>query len=387
MSDKKNKFLKFPPDFLWGAASSAYQVEGGIESNDWAVSKRVPPAGRACDHYNRYQEDFILAKQMHHNAHRLSLEWSRIQPEKGKWDEQELEHYRKVLQSLKDNGFSTFVTLHHFTNPVWFAEKGGWLKRKNIDYFASYTEKITAFLGELVDFWLTINEPNMYARQAYLEGAWPPFVKNPISSFRVYKNLLLAHNRAYQIIHRQYPRSKVGFSQHIAYNKGGLIARLFDLMTIDYPFRKTKNDFLGLNHYFAREISLSLFHLLKFKDLPGRKSDRGWSVYPEGLYKVLLKLKKFKKPVIITENGLADKKDQLREEYVKGYLEAVQRAIRDGVDVRGYLHWSLLDNFEWEDGYKWKFGLVEVDFSTPGLKRTVRESAKVYGEICKTNIL
>jgi len=166
-----------------------------------------------------------------------------------------------------------------------------------------------------------------------------------------------------------------------------VIARLFDLMTIDYPFKSTKNDFFGLNHYFAREVSFSLFRLVKVKDLPGQKSDRGWSVYPEGLYKVLLKLKKFKKPVIITENGLADQNDQLRTEYIKGYLQATKKAIEDGVDVRGYLHWSLLDNFEWEDGYKWKFGLVEVDFSTKDLKRTVRESAKAYGKICKTNSL
>lgn len=386
----------FPEGFLWGASTSAYQVEGGVLSNDWATSHKVPAAGAACNHYNRYKEDFLLAKKLGQNAQRISLEWSRIEPEKGKFNEKELEHYRQVLRFLKDNGFKTFVTLHHFTNPVWFARLGGWERKNNLQYFKAYVSKIASTLGKLIDFWITINEPTIYAGMAYREGQWPPFKKSFLLVFQVYRNMLAGHNQAYDAIHEYCPQALVGFAQNIGYyesaNPGSffdrLMIKLIDWINIKYPFSRTKKDFLGVNHYFYGCLHFLLraknFHEIQTnKNIP--RTDRGWPIYPKALYQVLLKLGKFHKPIYITENGLADSEDLKRADYIKKYLGAVAKALENGVDVRGYLHWSLLDCFEWEDGYKWKFGLIEVDFATQ--RRKIRRSAEFYAKICKTNAL
>lgn len=380
---------KFPSGFLWGAATSAYQVEGGITNNDWEQANRLPKAGLACDHYHRFRQDFQIAKKLRHNAHRLSLEWSRIEPQKGVWDEGEIDHYRQVLQSLKNLGLSTFVTLHHFTNPLWFAKEGGWQQSSAISSFAGYAAKIARELGQVVDFWVTINEPNLYVNLAYLAKIFPPFQRRPFRAFRVYRHMLAAHNRAYEIIHHHIPRAQVGFAQNFSWLRAARLDNFFDRraakflnwLTYGYPYQRTKNDFLGVNHYFDTHVKL--WRVMRH---PGEKTDRGWPIHGHALYQVLMKLKDLGKPIYITENGLADAKDELRAKYIENYLKAVSRAIKAGADVRGYLHWSLLDNFEWEDGYRWKFGLVAVDFEH-GLGRQIRESAKHFAEICKSNSL
>lgn len=393
MKNKKmQQTLKFPDGFLWGAATSAYQVEGGITNNDWAVSDRVPKAGLACDQYHRYEEDFKIAKYLHHSAHRLSLEWSRIEPQEGQFSEEAINHYHRVLKFLKDNGFATFVTLHHFTNPVWFAQKGGWANPSAVKYFSDYTAKVTQSLGHLVDFWITVNEPKLYAGMAFGQGIWPPFVKGLWRSKKVYDQMLIGHNRAYDIIHGYYPQSQVGFAQNIAWNEAehkgvldGLIAKISDWLTYS-ALTKTKYDFIGLNHYMYYRVHLALSWRKYVNVSSGEKlSERGWAIHPNAMYLVLMKLRQYQKPIYITENGIADSTDRYRGDYIRDYLLAIHRAITDGADVRGYLHWSLLDNFEWEDGYKWKFGLVAVDFKTQ--KRTIRESAFAYSHICQDNAI
>ncbi len=381
-SNKSGAGLKFPAGFLWGAATSAYQVEGEIENNDWAEAGRqgrVPKTGLASDHYHRYEDDFQMAKYLHHNAHRLSLEWSRIEPQAGKFSEETLEHYHQVLNFLKDNGFATFVTLHHFTNPLWFSSRGGWANPQASQYFGNYVAKVTQSLGHLVDYWVTVNEPCLYAGLSYGRGQWPPFHRSYLKAWRVYKLLLAAHNRAYEVIHQYFPKALVGFAQNIAYNHGGLAAKLSDYLEIDFPYRQTNNDFLGLNHYFHRKYRLG-FRM----EREGAQTDwKIFPIYPRAIYEVLRKLKKYNLPIYITENGLPDARDLKRESYIKSYLSEVHHAIRDGAQVRGYFHWSLLDNFEWAEGYKYRFGLIAVDFKTQ--KRTIRESAYAYSHICQDN--
>ena len=380
---KKQK-LKFPDGFLWGAATSAHQVEGGNLHNDWADAEktgRVPKAGLACDHYHRYAEDFKIAKSLGHNAHRLSIEWSRIEPRRGEFDEKEIHHYHEVLSYLKKHGFTTFVTLHHFTNPLWFAREGGWLANCAPKHFAEYTAKICQTLGHLVDFWITVNEPLLYAGATHAISMWPPFKKSYWQAWKVYKNLLAAHERAYDVIHNYYTQARVGFAQNISFNQGGLAAKINDYLEIDFPYKKTRNDFLALNHYFYRKFrwGFKIKHGGESTDWPIFK------IYPKAIYHVLMKLKKYGKPIYVTENGIPDAKDRKRELYINAYLLEINNAIARGADVRGYLHWSLLDNYEWAEGYKYRFGLVAVDFKTQ--KRTIHESAYAYRHICEDNAL
>ncbi|MFH0930080.1 MAG: glycoside hydrolase family 1 protein [Candidatus Moraniibacteriota bacterium] len=415
----KNKILKFPEGFLWGAATSAHQVEGGTK-NDWTEwekknAKRLAReaktkwatwqqekfpemfdpenyiSGRACDHYNRYEEDLDIAKSLGHNAHRFSIEWSRIEPEEGKFDEKGIEHYRKVIKAIRARGMEPFVTLWHWTNPLWLARIGGPESKKFSYYFSRYAKYVVENLGDLVDFWITLNEPTSVIANSYTKGIWPPQKKNPLAAFKVYKNLAKAHNESYGKIRDILPKAKIGFSHIMPYfepfNANSIFdktaTRLFKYFSIDRFWNLTKgqNDFLAVQYYFR--------DLIKFPRVRKNKnesvSDLGWEVYPEGIYRVLRDLKKHNLPIYITENGLADAGDKKREKFTKDHLRWVHKAIREGVDVRGYFHWSLLDNFEWDKGFWPRFGLVEVDYKT--MKRKIRPSAWEYAKICKNNCL
>lgn len=198
------KELKFPENFLWGSSTSAYQVEGGIKNCDWA---RFYPAGQTCDHYNRYEQDFDLLKSLNQNAYRFSIEWSRIEPKPGKFDKKEIEHYRKALLALKQRNIKSVVTLWHWTNPLWLMEMGGWANKKAVDYFERYIEVIVKELGDLIDFWVTLNEPMVYV-SGYSVGRFPPFKKRNIFKFRkVFNNLVRTHQTAYRVIHKPISKS------------------------------------------------------------------------------------------------------------------------------------------------------------------------------------
>jgi beta-glucosidase len=398
--------LKFPNNFLWGTSTSAHQIEGG-NNNDWSVweksevrrkrleARSLNPedyvSGQACDSYNRYEEDADLSLQLNNNAYRFSIEWSRIEPKEGKFDRNEIEHYRQVLQALKKRNIKTFVTLWHWTNPVWLAQIGGWENKKVIEYFSRFTELVVDELGDLVDVWVTLNEPMMHIGHGYITGKFPPNCqKSFIKIFKVFSNLIACHQEAYRIIHKKFPDALVGLAMTSGYFNAAhrfnpvewLIVRLADHFRNHYMLQKLKNyfDYIGVNYYHHDRI---IWHPPFKKNLSKKITDFGWEIYPEGIYHVLKGYKKYGKPIYITENGIADADDDQRAEFIIDHLKYIHQAISEGVDVRGYFYWSLLDNFEWADGYRMKFGLFKVDRQT--FIRTPQPSSKVYAEICRNN--
>jgi beta-glucosidase len=396
----------FPKNFYWGAATASYQVEGGIDNCDWAEAARagkVPTAGRVADHYNLYEQDFDIAKELGHNAHRFSLEWARIEPKEGVFDEEELEHYRNVLLALKKRGIEPFVTLWHFTLPQWLADKGGFDTNQIPELFARYAGKVVSSFGDLATYYSTINEPNVYATHGYLYGAWPPFKQlkigwcrlgkedgtsektgavaqfsNLFTYRRVEKNLVDAHIAAYKTIKKNNSNAQVSVVKHVHFFDSD--GRVFNRMkaaiasyfqTDKYISRVQKHsDVIGLNYYRSTRFGETRNYL---------RSDMDWKVLPSGIYGALLQLKKFNKPVFIAEAGIADENDSLRAQYITVQIQAVAEALAAGVDVRGHMYWSLMDNYEWALGTTRRFGLVEIDYCT--LERTIRPSAWVYKDL------
>jgi beta-glucosidase len=415
MEEKRES--KFPRGFFWGAATSSHQVEGGCV-NDWSEwekanaerlareakgiyyewqQEKFPEmfeaqnyiSGKACDHYHLYEKDFDLARDLGHNAHRFSLEWSRIEPEEGKFDEKEIEHYRQVISALKARDMETFVTLWHWTLPLWLAKKGGTAASEFPFYFERFAEKIAETIGTEIKFWITLNEPDVQSAHAYLKKAWPPQKKNPFLYWKALRNLISAHQRTFAVIKKKYPHAQIGIAKHqiafevvrpTALNK--LLKKLADWWWNEYFLNQIKNqqDFIGLNHYNRNVVNNGFY-----KNPNKIQTDFGWEYYPQSIYQALVELRRFGKPIYITENGIADQSDELRQKFIPAALAAVARAIANGVDVRGYLYWSLLDNFEWDKGFWPRFGLVEIDYKT--LERKVRPSAQKYAEICRNNSL
>lgn len=417
----KNKALGkkiiFPRDFLFGSATSSHQTEGGNINNwskwesenakDFAIEaveknadwqKRKFPemfnpknyiSGKTCDHFNRYEEDFDILEKLNHNSYRFSLEWSRIEPEEGVFDQDAIRHYRKVLVSLKNRKVKPMVTLWHWTNPIWLAKKGGEVNRQFPFYFSRYAKFIVAELGDLVDLWITLNEPTTVVVNGYLQGRFPPGKKNPFLAKKVFRILAKAHNKAYDEIHLIQGNAQVSFSNYFVFYKafGGRFyneavakfARHFGHREF-FNLTVGKFDFVAIQYY-GRVLVRFPWKFIRDRRYAKKSDDLGWEIYPEGLYYILKKLKKYDLPIYITENGLADNGDQIRERFIKNHLYWVYKSIEEGVDVRGYYYWSLLDNFEWDKGYWPRFGLVEVDFRT--MSRKIRKSAFEYAKICR----
>jgi beta-glucosidase len=383
-----NQILKFPKGFLWGSATSAYQVEGGIENSDWS---KVYPAGKACDHYNLYEQDFDLLKRLNQNAYRFSIEWSRIEPEEGKFNREEIEHYQKFLSALKSRDIKTMVTLHHFTSPSWLVKMGSWENPKVVFYFSRFAERMLNEYHDLVDFWVTINEPLVYSSVIYLEGRWPPIKKNFISFLEVIRNQILAHKTVYQLFHKLVKNIEIGNVENYCFfepfDKRSILdkfsAKAARYLWNNFYLNRIKNylDFIGANYYRHQKIR---FPLQKIEDQIF-VSDINWEIYPKGILFVLKDLKKYNLPIFVTENGLADVRDKYRKNFIKDHLFYIHKALEEGVDVRGYFHWSLMDNFEWDSGFDPRFGLLEIDYKT--LERKIRPSANFYAEICKNNQL
>ncbi len=380
-----SKVLNFPENFLWGAATSSYQVEGGLDNCDWAQEF---PAGKACDHYHKFKEDFDLLEELNLDAYRFSIAWSRVEPEPGEFDQEEIEHYRKVLEDLKSRNIKTIATLHHFTTPVWMTKKGGWVNSEIAERFVRYSDKMFEEYKDLVDYWVTINEPLVYVGESYLVGEWPPRRRNPFLALKVIWNQVKAHRETYEVIKEKDPNSEAGIVTNNAYFEADHwwdkpMTNLMRYFNNDWFLNRVKDqtDFIGLNYYFHNKVKFPF----RIDSDNKTTTDLGWEIYPEGIYHVLKDLKKYDKPIFITENGLADAEDELRKGFIKDHLRWVYKAMEEGVDVEGYFHWSLMDNFEWADGYEPRFGLVEVNYDT--LERKIRPSARYYAQIAKSNKL
>ncbi len=419
----------FPQGFLWGTATSAHQVEGHNTNNDWWAWEQAgrvkTPSGAACDQYHRFRDDFDLAKSLHHNAHRFSIEWSRIELREGEFDPQAIAHYRDVLAALRERGLEPVVTLHHYTNPIWLADQGGWTNPKVVDYFTRFVHHVVEELGSQVRIWLTINEPLVYMWMHYLDGTGPPGAHDLGQAMQALEHLVRAHVAAYHEIHRVATQhgwpAQVTIAMHAqpftpcrwwhpvdqfiarvstrVYNHQFLEAvmdgrlRLPGRPPVRLPDAHDTLDIIGMNFYgrvFMRFVPTS-------GGWPGiRCSTRHhrevternfleWDVHPPTLLTVLRWAKPYGKPILITENGICTTDDRQRERFILRHLAVVGQALQEGLPVMGYLYWSLLDNFEWADGYGPRFGLIEVDYATQA--RRVRDSATRYAEICRTNRL
>jgi beta-glucosidase len=404
----------FPKDFLWGASTASHQVEGGTV-NQWSewelanateLARQAPKrlswmpswkavraqaenpenyvSGRGVDHYRRYEEDFDLLKGLHMNSFRFGIEWSRIEPKEGVWNPKEIRHYHHYIKALKARGIEPVLNIWHWTMPTWFTNKGGFEKRANIVYFEQYVQKIAEEFGDEVHYVITLNEPNVYAAISYLAGEWPPQQKNLVKSVTVYWHLALAHRRAYAALKRTEPTLQVGVAMSMQNGQPKRSRNPFSPMTA-YAANYIQNrwflsrirkqqDFIGINYY-----ATDYYNGFARQNPATPLNDLGWYMEPEGLCPLLVQTyARYKKPIIITENGLADAKDRYRRWWIEETLIAMQRALSQGVDLRGYLHWSLLDNFEWAYGWWPKFGLIAVD-REHDMKRTVRPSARWFG--------
>ncbi|KXK00824.1 MAG: Beta-glucosidase A [Parcubacteria bacterium OLB19] len=393
-----------------GSSNCFISGGGGIENTDWhkaALDGRVPICGVACDHYHLFTEDFAIAKSLGHTAHRFSVEWARIEPESGKFNEEAIQHYREVLLELKRQGLKPFITLWHFTLPLWFSESGGFERDDAPEIFARYSAFVVSRLGDLCENFSTMNEPNVFASNGWLRGSWPPFKRFTLTDlvsitnsnrqyvsrankglrplflyFKVMNNLVKAHNLAYKEIKKISSSTDVSVVEHVIvfdanWNPVNKIVAKIANYFWTYTFMNkvvSSCDSIGLNYYFYKQFG---------DKRQWKKTDMDWNFAPEHIYDALMMLSRYKKPLFVSEGGVADYDDSDRAEYIKKQVLGTWRAIQDGADVRGHMYWSLLDNYEWALGFEKRFGLVEVDYKT--LKRRIRPSAYVYKEICESN--
>ena len=415
--------MHFPPDFLWGTATASHQVEGNNTNNDWWQWEQQKGAilngdrsGLACDWWANAEQDLDRMVELGTNAHRLSIEWSRVEPEPAEFSKEALERYRAILMGMKERGIEPMVTLHHFTNPMWLTHKGEWSSNLVLDYFPRYVRKVVDALGDLVTTWVTINEPLVYTVFRYLDGTFPAAGQlGWRAAFGAIRRLLKAHAIAYQTIKNLYPDSQVGFAKNIVileperlgalpkwWNKradwlfNDLWLECANAGKLQWPLGREELagngptfDFIGLNYY-------TRFYT-KFPPIGGRLTSEQWGpnatisdgnygeVYAPGMFKAIQRVVKYGKPIYITENGIPDDDDDLRPCFLLNHIREVWRAVSFNFPVMGYYHWSLIDNFEWDRGWTQRFGLYELDIETQ--ERKLRKSGVLYREICQKNYI
>jgi beta-glucosidase len=384
--------MRFPDGFLWGAATAAHQIEGNNVTSDWwrAEQAGLLPhvSGAACDSWNQWPEDIRLLRELGLNAYRLSIEWARIEPEPGVFDQSAMDTYRRQLDAMKHAGIEPMLTLHHFTSPRWLADRGGWSNPDVMPRFAQYVDRVARATSDLVHWWISINEPSILAFKAYIEGSWPPHEPWNLRGYvRLLRHAARGHVLARRVLQAQRSDAMVSMAFAIWPAQAArwwspldqALARLVDWLWQGRILRRSlaNLDWIGVNYYSRTFVGWPWPTRRLGSD---KRTDFGWEIYPEGLYNVLRNVGRFGKPVVITENGIADADDDQRAEYIVEHLREVYRAISDGVDVRGYMHWTLLDNFEWAEGFTQQFGLATRE-------RQLRPSARVYAAIARANAL
>jgi beta-glucosidase len=424
-----NSRLQFPKNFLWGVSTASFQVEGCNENSQWADWERLgriksgDRCGLACDWWGNAERDFDLARDLGINSLRLSVEWSRVEPEEGRWDSKAIERYRELLAALTQRGIRPIVCLHHFTNPRWFEEKDAFLHPDAAALFERFTRQVVQATGDLCEYWVTFNEPNVYAASGYVLGEFPPGKTGQISTaIRVTGVLAQCHLRAYRAIHELQPNAQVGWAQHYVvfhpvatmldrwvahllnetFNETFL--RLVEHGYLRFPFSLLDGnagqvrgacDFVGLNVYNRLHVVFdprNVAHLCARIFVPENvpQGDPGverpyGETYPQAVRVAVERVKRLNKPVYILENGVPDAKDRIRPWLIVNVVKELHKLIQEGHDIRGYFHWTLTDNFEWTEGWNLRFGLVQLNPETQ--ERTIRNSGRLYAEIARNNAL
>jgi beta-glucosidase len=403
--------------FLWGVATSAFQLEGSPYADWTSWDSILNSRPDVTNHYDLYKEDLCLLKELGVNAYRFSLEWSRIQPRENEWNEEAISHYQDIINILLENNIEPMVTIHHFTHPLWFIKKYPWHVDTSIEKFLVFVEKIISTIKG-VKYWITFNEPYILLLGGYLEGCMPPGIKDTDLAIKALKNILSCHGRVYDIIHSKMPDAMVSVAHNMAafspwrrwnpldklltkiakyfYNHSLLDAFITGKLLIKFSFKKPievnvpikgKLDFFGVNYYTRIHIRFNPFRKmgveLRHLDLDGYGlTDIGWEIHPHGLEKVLRYASKLKVPLIITENGIATHDNEKKIKFMKKHIDVVEKCIKDGLDIKGYFYWSLIDNYEWLQGLDARFGLYKVDFDT--LKRKPTNAAAYYSFLIKS---
>ena len=385
--------IQFPKDFIWGTSTAAYQIETAF-AHDWrgVKSKDGHVFERTADHELHRAEDLNYITQLG-NAYRMSLDWSKLQRQaNGKFDQQTVNEYRSFLAKLKARNIYVMMVLHHFTNPLWFVQSGSWENSANIPVFLNYVEQMVNTFGDLVDNWNTFNEPDVYLTNSRLLGNFPPFVKSLGRFRKTLNNMSRAHRLAVPIIKNACPTAPVGISKNcvkfVAENAlGWLPAKIADYVFMDYitSYFMEGNDYFGMSYY--AKISLTPYPITEI-DMPGklaqlkRPHDKMWEYDPNGMKESIERFwQKYKLPIIITESGICTDDSQVRINSIKDYLSILHQCQQNGIDIKGYFHWTTMDNFEWNLGPTYKFGLVNVDYDTG--KRTLKPCGEFYSQVVR----
>ncbi len=407
----------FPEDFQWGVATSAFQLEGSPNA-DWStwdpVLSDIP---EITNHYAVFREDLKLLKELGVNSYRFSIEWSRIQPRPDTWDEEAIAHYQEIIDILRSYNIEPMVTLHHFTHPRWFLERYPWHRTASVEKFLRYTEKMVSTLRN-VRYWITFNEPYVILIGGYLDGCIPPGLRDVPRALVALKNIFTSHGKAYDIIHRYIPDAQVSIAHNMSvfapwkkwnpfdrllkksanhfYNHSIINAFRTGVFIVKFPFSrvvqievpiKDKLDFFGVNYYTRIHLRFNPFKKmgveLRHLDIDGHGlTNIGWEVHPRGLAKVLRYASRLNLPIFITENGIATHDAEMKVKYMKQHVDVIERCLKDGLDVRGYFYWTLIDNYEWLQGIDARFGLYRVDFKT--LKRYPTSAATYYAYLIQS---